>query len=359
MRRFLAVFCAALLAFSSVGVGSEFTGSKRALLSGGAPSWVLRGNNVPAGLDFDFANGRYYQNPAKGSGAAGLITVSRASTKYCDDTAGTYASVATNTLCVTNKGALIEEARTNSIRNNSMQGAVAGSPGTLPTNWTFRIGWPQLENNSINSTVASATMATGGATCTNGAQLFTVSGGTGTAATLTGTVVANALQAGALTVTTAGSYTVFPPSPATVTGGGCGTPPTVNLVPTDNSALGFATSPIRTTAAAATRAADVVTATTSPTFGSAYTLFAKGTPNPPTGYPQDQVYLAVDDNTGNNFARIYRGGSTGNRQVIGFAGGVQFWFLAGSASQKPTVLRSRKRVCRRSRKTGREDHRQA
>jgi hypothetical protein len=33
-------------------------------------------------------------------------------------------------------GLLIEEQRTNSIRNNTMQGAVAGSPGTLPTNWT-------------------------------------------------------------------------------------------------------------------------------------------------------------------------------------------------------------------------------
>jgi hypothetical protein len=31
---------------------------------------------------------------------------------------------------------LIEEQRTNSIRNNTGQGAVAGTPGTLPTNWT-------------------------------------------------------------------------------------------------------------------------------------------------------------------------------------------------------------------------------
>jgi hypothetical protein len=31
---------------------------------------------------------------------------------------------------------LIEEQRTNSIRNNTMVGAVAGMPGTLPTNWT-------------------------------------------------------------------------------------------------------------------------------------------------------------------------------------------------------------------------------
>lgn len=35
------------------------------------------------------------------------------------------------------KGLLIEEQRTNSIRNNTMQGAVAGTPGTAPTNWAF------------------------------------------------------------------------------------------------------------------------------------------------------------------------------------------------------------------------------
>jgi hypothetical protein len=34
------------------------------------------------------------------------------------------------------QGLLIEEQRTNSIRNNTMQGAVAGTPGTLPTNWS-------------------------------------------------------------------------------------------------------------------------------------------------------------------------------------------------------------------------------
>jgi hypothetical protein len=33
-------------------------------------------------------------------------------------------------------GLLAEEARTNSIRNSTMQGAVAGTPGTLPTNWS-------------------------------------------------------------------------------------------------------------------------------------------------------------------------------------------------------------------------------
>jgi hypothetical protein len=34
------------------------------------------------------------------------------------------------------KGLLFEDRRTNSIRNNTMVGAVAGTPGTLPTNWS-------------------------------------------------------------------------------------------------------------------------------------------------------------------------------------------------------------------------------
>jgi hypothetical protein len=34
------------------------------------------------------------------------------------------------------QGLLIEEQRTNSVRNNTMVGAVAGTPGTLPTNWS-------------------------------------------------------------------------------------------------------------------------------------------------------------------------------------------------------------------------------
>jgi hypothetical protein len=36
-------------------------------------------------------------------------------------------------------GLLIEEQRTNSIRNNTGVGAVAGTPGTLPTNWTVAL----------------------------------------------------------------------------------------------------------------------------------------------------------------------------------------------------------------------------
>jgi hypothetical protein len=49
------------------------------------------------------------------------------------------------------QGLLIEEQRTNSIRNNTMQGAVAGTPGTLPTNWAV----------SNLGTLATAVIGTG------------------------------------------------------------------------------------------------------------------------------------------------------------------------------------------------------
>ena len=47
------------------------------------------------------------------------------SNAFLPDSAGVFRSA----------GLLLEEARTNSIRNNTMVGAVAGTPGTAPTNW--------------------------------------------------------------------------------------------------------------------------------------------------------------------------------------------------------------------------------
>jgi len=71
-----------------------------------------------------------------------IITFTRASSATYFDATGTLQAATTNTprfdydpITRAAKGLLIEEARTNSIRNNTMVGAVAGTPGTLPTNW--------------------------------------------------------------------------------------------------------------------------------------------------------------------------------------------------------------------------------
>lgn len=75
----------------------------------------------------------------------GAFTVTRASTKNVLGSNGLYQSVANNVPAFefnadgTYRGLLVEPAATNSIRNNTQVGAVAGTPGTLPTNWSVTL----------------------------------------------------------------------------------------------------------------------------------------------------------------------------------------------------------------------------
>lgn len=87
-----------------------------------------------ANLDFDLRQNRGRVMGATGT-AASFLSTTRASTAYADDSAGNWSAFASNIPRITDKGLLVEESRTNSIRNNSMQGAVAGTPGTVPTGW--------------------------------------------------------------------------------------------------------------------------------------------------------------------------------------------------------------------------------
>jgi hypothetical protein len=86
------------------------------------------------------------------------VTFTRASSATFIDSAGTLQTAAVdvprfdhNPTTGGSLGLLVEEQRTNSIRNNTMVGAVAGTPGTPPTNW----------NQSNNTGLAANVVGTG------------------------------------------------------------------------------------------------------------------------------------------------------------------------------------------------------
>jgi hypothetical protein len=100
------------------------------------PSWQLVPGNVAAGTV-------YAQVPTSGTGD---LTFTRASTKTRTNASGNVVDVASGVAAIDYRNAdgslsstgrlLPEPQRTNSIRNSTMVGAVAGTPGTFPTNYT-------------------------------------------------------------------------------------------------------------------------------------------------------------------------------------------------------------------------------
>jgi hypothetical protein len=312
---------------------------------GGAPGWVLPG----ASLDFDFQNGRYWQGGTSCRSAATCLTVSRASAKYCDDTARVWHQAPANVLCATNKGALIEEARTNSLRNSSMAGAVAGSPGTLPTAWslgstaglTQSIAGTGIAANGINyidfryqgtssgtSIAIFPDLSTQQIAAVQGqfwthSYFFALVGGTLTnvssfdadiqEANAAGTVLATTtvnvgLPSATMTRATSGSVTLGQATTAFVR-------PRILVTIANSASIDFtvrigwpqieqcalstvcaASSPIPTASAAVTRQLDNVTATTNiaGAANGSVTAFVSGSPNMPNNYGITNTALQVD-----------------------------------------------------------------
>ena len=99
-----------------------------------------RARAVPS-LDLRFADSKSLVDAVSGQS---LITFTRASDATFVNSQGVLTTASSNVPRFDHNpttgeslGLLIGEQRTNSIRNNTMVGAVAGTPGTLPTNWVI------------------------------------------------------------------------------------------------------------------------------------------------------------------------------------------------------------------------------
>lgn len=102
-------------------------------------SGLLTVDGVNAQVDLQCQSNLAYVQGQSGT-VTSFVVDTRATTPTANqstvvDASGNYSLVNDGVYRVSTAGCLTEEARQNGIRNSSMQGAVAGTPGTLPTNW--------------------------------------------------------------------------------------------------------------------------------------------------------------------------------------------------------------------------------
>jgi hypothetical protein len=345
--------------------------------SGLAPGFSSQSAAPPfltgATIDMNFKAGAYL-----GRTPAGL-TVTRASVGNAADASGNWKSFATNVPRITSRGMLVEEARTNAIRNNSMQGAVVGSPGTLPTNWSYNpaitgvtcsvvglgtesgIDYIDLRFNGVasgvgnlnvafdnNFTIAgtnnqvwasSAFITRSGGSNTNiaagGFSLFLdmfaagssylstvvpIAGITPAAGVLGQNRISGVVLLNQPTSATLNTYLSLAIAAAgavdiTVRIGW----PQLELTPSTVAANDFATSPIRTTGSAVARSPDAVTLTSPPGFGAAYSMYAQGTPQAPAAYGAAQNLLELSAGSSNRVI-LRRQAASGHNLFAGVGG---------------------------------------
>jgi hypothetical protein len=320
----------------------------------------------------DFAGDNAIGCPVTGPVAANCLTVARAGSRWCDTKAGTWISAAANLPCITDKGLLVEEARTNGIRNNAMIGAVPGTPGTLPT-----FGWNVTVPNGLTTNVIGTGVESGidyidlqivgTAASTQWGMVFEAAGIIAAAQNqvwsdsmfwkLAGGSLTNItnLQIG---ITQADAGNVFlanteatqtsPTSAglsaqrviASLTADQVGVAslrPNLLINMTAGQAINltlrigwpqaelnsighasaFATSPIRTAGAAVTRAADLITMTQPPPiFGSAFSVYAAGTPMANVEYNVQQTPVTLSNGTPDHRVEIDRQSPLGVERIL-------------------------------------------
>lgn len=320
------------------------------------PAWVF----PSASLDFDFAHQRYFQI-GKPNDIPELVTCTRATTGYIQYEDFSFGLVSVNVPRISNLGLLVEPASTNSIRNNSMQGAVVS--GAAPNNWTFGAA------GGITPTVAALGTESGmdyidilfsGTPSSGGTiSVFFDVGITGSAAQVWAGSVFLKLQAGSLTnITTpvlinqdfgtggTSSSTSF----STITGNALGSQRftsihtnggsagfsqrlVLNLTVNTGNAInltlrvgwpqlelnGSVSSPIRTINTAVTRNSDIVTAPNI-VWGTALSVYAEGSSSLPISASSQTIAAPYATVGGDRFS-LDRTVTTGNARTLYIVGG--------------------------------------
>lgn len=331
-------------------------------------------------IDTNFMTGQYWVSPLTVTSPAGFLTVSRASTNdMAVDASGVWSSFPANTARVTNLGDLCEESRVNSIRNNSMQNAVPGSPGTVPTNWQVSnfaalnqtiigVAAPmgvdcidfRFFGNSISSVIAidpepptqivaavgqtwacSGFLALTGGTLTNVTSIqFQIIWNTGAGAFISST---DSADLSASLTETIQRFSVIGTAPAT-TGF---VQLRIKIVVVNPAAVDFTlrfgwpqleqgasfTSPIRTISAAVTRAADVTNFTAGFAPGASYTMYIQGTANVPTNVGASKTMGQIDDGSNNNRLAFFVNTARAPRGLLASGGVTQSNMTTGSLTE--------------------------
>jgi hypothetical protein len=297
-----------------------------------------------------------------------IITFTRASTATYFDSAGVLQSAAVdaprfdyNPSTLAAQGLLIEESRTNSIRNNTMVGAAAGTPGTLPTNWVTVGGGlgtltQQIVGTGTSNGITYIDVKISGTTSTTSfgiqfdasTQIAALSGQNWTGsfwvsrvagsntnltridirvherdaggASLAATGVdllpslSTTLTRNTVTRTMASASTAFVTSDVLFAfNSGVAIDITLRIGLPQLELGAFATSVIPTTTTALTRAADVASVNTlSPWYNSASgTLYVEAVPNSPITNLTNQPAVSLDDASLANRIQPFRTSSTG------------------------------------------------
>lgn len=360
------------------------------------PSWVPVQDSLECDCEIDFANDRAWISGGVMTSSQ-AVSVTRSTSGVYIDAAGSYQTAAADTLRLTHDaaaltalGALVEEARTNSIRNSTMQGVAAGTPGTAPSTWSvdgaengltrtivgsgtengidyIEVRWAgtasATSNILIRCNTLSHVVAAQGQTWTGSAfvklqagtltglssvQLKTSSrssGGTqldATTTTITPTGAGLATQRSSATVTNADATTAFEALDILLnyTSGGV-----VDITlrigwPQLEQGL-WETSPIKTTSAAASRSADVVTMSLPGWLRSqaSYTMLISFTPRSPTTYATNQNMAGVDDSSNANRLTLRRGATTGPANLVNTVASSDTVTLAGAVLAQNTAAK--------------------